>query len=71
MIDVAKTIFSKRLKQARHFRKLTQEQLGIAIGLDESVANTRISRYEHGIHAIEPNTAERLAHALDMPLTYF
>jgi transcriptional regulator with XRE-family HTH domain len=71
MTNDAKTIFSKRLKEARLDRKLTQEALGVAIGLDESAANTRISRYENGIHAVEPNTAERLAQALDLPLAYF
>jgi len=71
MTNDAKTTFSKRLKEARLARKLTQEALGVAIGLDESAANTRISRYEHGIHAVEPNTAERLAQALNLPLAYF
>ncbi len=71
MTDDAKTIFSKRLKEARLAKKLTQEALGVAIGLDEAVANARISRYEHGIHAVEPNTADRLAEALGLPLAYF
>lgn len=39
-------IFTTRFKQARKAKKLTQEQLGIAIGLDEFVASTRINRYE-------------------------
>ena len=43
----------------------------MAIGLDESCASTRISRYEHGVHAVEPNTAERIAQVLDVPLAYF
>jgi len=71
MTDDAKTLFSRRLKEARLARKLTQEALGVAIGLDEAVANARISRYEHGIHAVEPNTANRLAQALNLPLAYF
>ena len=71
MTDDAKTTFSKRLKQARLAQNLTQEALGVAIGLDETVANTRISRYEHGVHAVEPNTADRLAKALNLPLAYF
>ena len=50
---------------------MTQEALGVAIGLDEFSANTRISRYENGIHTIEPNTAERIAQVLDVPLAYF
>lgn len=42
--------FQMRFKQARKAKKLTQEQLGIAIGLDEFVASTRINRYEKGVH---------------------
>ena len=45
---------------------MTLEKLGVAIGLDESCASTRISRYEHGVHVVEPNTAERIAQALDV-----
>ena len=33
--------------------------------------HARISRYEHGVHAVEPNTAERIAQVLDVPLAYF
>ncbi len=71
MIEDAKVRFCKRLKTSRKIRKISQEQLGITIGLDESSASARISRYENGIHTIEPNTAERIAQALDVPLAYF
>ena len=71
MIEDAKTRSCRRLKQTRKSKKLTQEALGVAIGLDEFSANTRISRYENGIHTIEPNTAERIAQVLDVPLAYF
>ena len=43
-------IFTTRLKDARTRRKLSQEALGIAIGLDESVASTRINRYENKVY---------------------
>ncbi|KAA8732183.1 helix-turn-helix transcriptional regulator [Acinetobacter qingfengensis] len=71
MLEDAKTILCRRLKSTRKLRKMTLEALGVAIGLDESCASTRISRYENGIHAIEPNTAERLAQVLNVPLSYF
>ncbi len=71
MTEDAKTRLCIRLKQTRKAKMLTLEALGTAIGLDESSASTRISRYENGIHTIEPNTAERLAQALDVPLAYF
>lgn len=71
MIEDTKAWFCRRLKTTRKFKKISQEQLGITIGLDESCASTRISRYEHGVHAVEPNTAERIAQVLDVPLAYF
>ena len=71
MIEDAKTRFCRRLKATRKAQKMTLEKLGVAIGLDESCASTCISRYEHGVHAVEPNTAERIAQVLDVPLAYF
>lgn len=71
MIEDAKTRSCRRLKATRKAQKMTLEKLGVAIGLDESCASTRISRYEHGIHVVEPNTAERIAQVLDVPLAYF
>lgn len=71
MAQDAKSIFCRRLKAARKAKNLSQEKLGILIELDEFVASTRINRYEQGIHAVEPNTAQRLAQVLDVPLAYF
>lgn len=71
MIEDAKTRLCIRLRTTRKKKKLTLEALGVAIGLDESCASTRISRYENGIHTIEPNTAERIAQILNVPLAYF
>lgn len=63
--------FTKRFKQARQAKKLTQEKLGIAIGLDEFVASTRINRYEKGIHLPDLVTLERIATVLGVPPAYF
>lgn len=41
------------------------------IGLDETVASARISRYETGIHEPAFDTAVRLALALNVPAAYF
>lgn len=71
MIEDTKAWFCRRLKTTRKFKKISQEQLGITIGLDESCPSARISRYENGIHTIEYNTAERIAQVLDVPLAYF
>lgn len=64
-------IFTTRFKQARKAKKLTQEQLGIAIGLDEFVASTRINRYEKGIHLPDLQTLARIAEVLDVPPAFF
>lgn len=65
------TTFTKRFKEARQAKKLTQEKLGLAIGLDEFVASTRINRYEKGNHQPDFQTLERIAVALDVPPAYF
>lgn len=65
------SIFCTRLKAARIAAGLSQKQLGIAVGLDEFVASTRINRYELGVHETDIRTAERLAQVLGMPLAYF
>ena len=64
-------IFTTRFKQARKAKKLTQEQLGIAIGLDEFVASTRINRYEKGVHLPDLQTLARIAEILDVPPAFF
>ncbi|EAP9194285.1 helix-turn-helix transcriptional regulator [Salmonella enterica] len=64
-------IFCRRLKQARLASGLSQKRLGIAAGIDEFVASTRINRYEKGVH--EPNTeiVQKLSDVLRVPLAYF
>ncbi|EJL83191.1 helix-turn-helix transcriptional regulator [Pantoea sp. BIGb0393] len=63
--------FQKRLKQARLAKGLSQKRLGIAAGIDEFVASTRINRYEKGIHQADLDTAQRLAEVLDVSPSYF
>ena len=64
-------IFTKRFKEARKAKKLTQEQLGAIIGLDEFVASTRINRYEKGVHLPDLVTLDNLARALGVSPAYF
>lgn len=52
MATKLQTTFSKRFKEARKAKGLTQEKLGIAIGLDEFVASTRINRYDEPFHSV-------------------
>lgn len=67
----AKSLFGSRLRERRVFLKLSQESLGVAIGLDESCSKTRISRYESGLHEPKISTAQLLASSLKAPLIYF
>ena len=71
MNDDAKSKFCNRLKAIRKTKQISQEKLGILIGLDEFVASTRINRYEKGVHIADPNTAERIAQVLNEPLSFF
>jgi len=63
------TVFGPRLRARREVLGLTQEQLGVAIGLDESCGKTRIS-YEGGVHEPPLQTSKQLAEALSVPLPY-
>lgn len=65
------TIYGRRLREARERCGLSQAALGIAVGLDESGAGSRISRYENSIHQPKLGMQELFARALKLPLTYF
>lgn len=62
--------FGARLRQRRKELKLSQEALGVSIGLDESCSRTRISRYEAGIHEPNLTTVGLLAKTLSIPVAY-
>lgn len=64
-------IFCRRLKQARLASGLSQKRLGIAAGIDEFVASTRINRYEKGVHEPGTEIVQTLAEVLQVPLAYF
>ena len=49
---------------------LSQEKIGVAIGIDESSSRARISRYELGVHEPPIPTAKLIAGALGVPLSY-
>jgi transcriptional regulator with XRE-family HTH domain len=49
---------------------IAQDKLGVKIGLDETVASARISRYESGVHEPPIKTAWDIAQALEVPLGY-
>lgn len=60
----------KRLKYLRNKFGYTQEYVGVEIGLDESAARTRISRYESGTHVPDYKTAQRIAALFNVPTAY-
>ncbi|EPF1958134.1 TPA: helix-turn-helix transcriptional regulator [Klebsiella pneumoniae] len=64
-------IFCLRLKQARLASGFSQKRLGIAAGIDEFVASTRINRYEKGVHEPGTEIVQKLAEVLRVPLAYF
>lgn len=64
-------MIGKRLKIARINADLTQTQLGVAAGLDEESASSRISSYENEVHSPDFNLVKRLAKVLDVPAAYF
>jgi transcriptional regulator with XRE-family HTH domain len=65
------SVFIKRLKEARAKMKISQKNLGIAIGVEESSASSRMNHYEQGRHYPDAETIKKMAEALDMPLPFF
>ncbi len=63
--------FPLRLKQAREAAGLSQERLGILIGIDEGSASARMNQYERGKHAPDYATVEKIAALLKMPVAWF
>lgn len=61
------TIIGRRLRERREQLGWSLERVGVEIGLDESTARARISRYELGVHQPPEQTALQLAHVLKVP----
>ena len=66
----AHAVFIQRLKQARKTMGISQAALGLEIGLPEETASTRINRYERGVSEPDLRTAEAMAKALGVSLSY-
>lgn len=60
-----------RIKSARLKKNISQKELGIRIGLDESSASSRMNHYEKGRHTPDVLTLKRMADELGVPLAYF
>ncbi|SQI42747.1 Helix-turn-helix domain [Leminorella richardii] len=65
------SVFSTRLKQARRAAGISQEWLGILVGIDEMSASARMNQYERGKHEPDFATIERLAYVLKVPASFF
>ncbi|MGI9838784.1 helix-turn-helix domain-containing protein [Vibrio parahaemolyticus] len=61
----------ERLKAARKKAKITQKDLGVKIGMEESSASGRMNHYEKGRHVPDIGTLTRMAEELGVPLNYF
>jgi transcriptional regulator with XRE-family HTH domain len=63
-------VTGSRMRALREEFGLSQEKIGVAIGIDESSARARISRYELGVHEPPLPTVRKISDVLDVPLSY-
>ena len=63
--------FPDRLKQARKKLGISQKELGVRVGMDESSASGRMNHYEKGRHVPDIQTLKKMANELKVPLNYF
>jgi len=66
-----RTVFGRRLREARLACGLTQISLGIAAGIDSETASARMAQYERGTHTPPFEVTERLAKVLRVPAAHF
>lgn len=67
----AKSLFGRRLREARLRAGIAQDKLGVMIGLDEGSSSARMSRYENGVHEPAFVWVEKIADTLGLPAAYF
>lgn len=60
-------ILGRRLRERREQLGWSLERVGVEIGLDESTARARISRYELGVHQPPEPTTVLLSQVLGVP----
>jgi transcriptional regulator with XRE-family HTH domain len=56
----------ERLRYIRNWRNLTQKELGVEVGFNESNADIRISQYENGARNPRKDTIEKMAKVLQV-----
>jgi transcriptional regulator with XRE-family HTH domain len=67
----AKSVFGRRLREARLRSGIAQDRLGVMIGLDEGCSSARMSRYENGVHEPPFPVITSIAGILKLPVAYF
>ncbi|WP_393923435.1 helix-turn-helix domain-containing protein [Aeromonas hydrophila] len=67
-----KNPFPERLKYRRVKKQcISQKELGVRAGMDDSSASGRMNHYERGRHVPDIDTMRKLANVLGKPLSYF
>ncbi len=64
-------LLARRLREMRKHFGLSQMELGVRAGIDESTASARINQYERGKHTPDFLTVRNLARVLGVDATYF
>ncbi len=64
-------LLARRLKRMRKHSRLSQMELGVRAGIDESTASARINQYERGKHTPDFLTMCNLARVLGVDAAYF
>jgi len=59
-----------RLKESRERLAISQRELGVRIGIEQSVASSRMNHYEKGRHMPDFATLKRIAEELNVPVAY-
>ena len=70
-MEIAINPIPSRIKLARVSKGISQKELGIRIGFDQSSASSRMNHYEKGRHTPDIPTLKRIAEELGKPLAYF
>ncbi|WP_457325253.1 helix-turn-helix domain-containing protein [Roseateles sp. P5_E11] len=65
------SVIGRRIKAARTRAGLSQEMLGLEVGLEAESASTRMNRYETGARVPGLELIERIAERLNVPAPYF
>ncbi|MDR2712343.1 MAG: helix-turn-helix domain-containing protein [Clostridiales bacterium] len=56
----------ERIKRIRNLRRLTQKELGLAIGFDENTADVRVAQYESNTRTPKEDMLRKIAGILDV-----